>query len=298
MSHSPERTQESAAEASPSRAKETIFTAERAEHDVSWDESPEAVFRDALALLAPELTPAQTDALTQELSHESPTLDAIRAIVHDAALARRIGKCSDQYLGRPVLVHGIWEQLRYGATTSGMTDTGLGLRRALAWQSANTHRTDLRVTYPASGADATGFLDHLTGAPIAHLDCVTAGGPQGADRKAASQDIDTTLVKSTIQQALEQQRIAPADCVVLDSSGFGVLMDLADPTVLAGALDRLVVPGGILVTTSGYLGAGRESVKHVLTQLPPERYRYVGHQGGNVFIVERTRTTSDATTST
>ncbi|MBI4433929.1 hypothetical protein HY632_04080 [Candidatus Uhrbacteria bacterium] len=270
---------------------ETIFSAaEQAEYAVPWDESPEARFRAAVEVIAPTCTEEQRDALLALAQVDPLPLAAITRIMGDAGVARRIGNAFASTFSKRIATSGFVDRIQFGLSSSGVSDSGLGLRRALQWHSANTQRTDLRVTYPASGADATGFLDHLRDAPIAHLDCVTTGGPQGAERKAIAQGVDAALVPATIQAALEQKKITPADCLVLDTSGFGVL-DLADITK---EIDQLLTPGGILVVTSGYLGSGSSSLKPILARLPPERYRYVGHHGGTVFVVERKREPASA----
>ncbi|MDO8463472.1 MAG: hypothetical protein Q7S96_04365 [bacterium] len=263
----------------------TIFEQARSvERAVPWEDTPEVRLRDALDILAPEI-PQELRERTRDvaLTGEHTDLDALKDLVGDGALARRIATLAEKSADRKTIGGSFVDTVLRVFEEHGFTENSFAVARALRWLGAQTGRTDLRVVYPASGGDASRMLDHIDRAPVASVDCVTTGGPQGADVKARAKGREARLIKKTLDVAIADGDLAAgsADAILLDTTGVSVTHEHA-----FRAVDHLLAPGGIIIATAvGYMSEP-STVRQVLTGLSADRYRLVG-RSGSAYIIER-----------
>lgn len=288
--HADDAPREETSETPPTNA--SVERTDTPERSHPWESTTDATITASIDISARDCTPEQRDAIRAAVDGEEQIpLGAIEEITGDAARARRLAKLLAVESGKSVHFPSLTDYLLYHTITPTESRTGVGAARALRWFSETTGRRDLRVTYPASGADRTKFLDHLSAAPVASVDCVTAEGPQGADTKVRSQGIDARLIRKYWGDAVRDGDLPShgTDCLLLDYSGAGVIVDVTGGTIHlnADALDRVLAPHSVIVATGGYLSSRPTAIRDALLQLPADRYRFVGTHSSDVYIVER-----------
>ncbi|MDO8425661.1 MAG: hypothetical protein Q7T01_04090 [bacterium] len=275
-------------DAGSERNPRTIFEQhEHIERPIPWEDTPSARLRDALDLLTPEVPQDLRErARDTAFAGAHTDLGALKELLGNDALARRVATLAEKTAGRKTVGGSLVDTVIGAFEVSEFLENSFAVARALRWLGETTGRTDLHVVYPASGADASGLLNYLDRTPVASVDCVTTGGPQGADVKARAKGREGRLIPKIIEAAITDGDLSAgcADAILLDTTGVAVTHGDA-----FRAIDHLLAPGGIIVATGAGYMSSMSIVRDTLARLPADRYRLVG-RSGNAYIIERIAT--------
>lgn len=273
-------------------SRQTIFDRqETVAHAVEWKDTSDVRLHDVLDIAFPELTPDQCSAATDIAQRgDRIAFDALADTITDSRLRREVIKASALALNRGITGASLIDRVRIFFAPQRANAPGIGLARALRWLGANTGRTDLRVVYPASGSDRTGFLDHIGRSPVSSVDCVTGTGPHGADERARIAGKNAREIIGNFNAAITDGQIPPesVDCLALDSTGIAALSNNElDPDAFVASIRRTLAPGGIAVVTLAGDMVVAGLAEHALNNLPPEEFQYIGAHGDTIRIIER-----------
>ncbi len=295
-------------EPAPSLLPGTETERQEKSREVGFDNSPEARVRDVLSLAGSGLSAEQGSQLATMLASEnSVSTQQLEQFFPDPKDRREWAKTLATTLESKVKASGFVERVKlfFTKTNAHTNERAMLLARALQWQGEQSGRQDIRVLYPASGEDTIDVLRTVGNTPLEQVTCVTdADRPfQQALQKVEKQGKKAEAVTSYLGEAMKADKegnIAvpegSADCLLVDASGVGALMETQKEfgdARLTDTINRLVPEGGTIVAIKAIsmgsnVAKNDTTIRAFISRLPPGEYRFVAETGDG-FIIQRVK---------